>query len=482
MRHIVNLYQGEYKIVDSEDGIRYLAYQNSGKPPIQYTFTSKAASKEFILDITKLDLTDEDAIKGFSEKNGLLINTQSDSDFPTYCGIPIAKDYAQKISPSPSGISMSLGLFRYTIELIRNILRLSTEISLYKEVPPKHFNSNFNKTLYEEEYSKSIIKLVQSFLSLLYQPYTMHETLYKNLNWVLGGSTPISRFTYYFHCILLYIGYMNPKYVYEDYISTFNHALQELCHKNLEIYQRLNSENHNLEQDDSLFQPIKELKLEILAVIICILDYKKLKELYPDTSEVSISPENLPLKVKVYPITSCPPDLPKKKYEINITEEFPDSEIEKLAYDSIHLGDLADLLVSMEKYFNVSYKDSQIYVTFKDTSDTSGLYAFMDKITEFGKQFILENINIYTSNINYRLSIEANGEYKLQLVSESLLQSLFLEMANILNNYNVTICKYPPCNNPVFSTKNKSAKCCCHNHYTNYKGLVDRESKKLFQR
>lgn len=275
---------------------------------------------------------------------------------------------------------------------------------------------------------------------------------------------------------------MNPKYIYEDYISTFNHALRELCYKNLEIYQKLNSENHNLEQNDFLFQPIKELELEILVVILCITDYEKLKELYPDTSETSISPEDIPTKIKVLPVTSTTAAYPQKKGKIKITEESPDSEIEKLAYDSIHLGDLADLLVNMEKYFNVSYKDSQIYVTFKDTSDTSGFYAFMDKIIEFGKQFILENINIYTSNINYRLSIEANGEYKLQLVSESLLQSLFLEMANILNNYNVTICKYPPCNNPVFSTKNKPAKCCCHNHYTNYKGLVDRESKKLFQR
>ena len=184
----------------------------------------------------------------------------------------------------------------------------------------------------------------------------------------------------------------------------------------------------------------------------------------------------------MYPITTATDDMPREKRRIRITEESPESEIEKLAYDSIHFGDLVDLLVSMEKYFNVSYRDPQIHVTLKDINDINSLLPFFNEIIVFGKQLILETINMYTLNINYTLSIEKNGEYKLQLISQSLLQSLFLEMANILNSYNVSICKYPPCNNPVFSTKKRPAKCCCHNHYTNYKGLVDRESKKLFRK
>lgn len=483
MKHIVDLYQGKYEIVYSKDGIKYLAYQSlDGKPSSQREFITKSDSKDLILDIIELDLADENAIKEFLKKNGLLINTQSNSDFPTYCGIPIAKDYAKKIAPSSSGISMSLGLFRYNIELIRNILRLSTEISLYKKEPPTHFTSNFSKTLYKEEYLQSITKLMQSFLSLLYQPYTMHETLYENLNWVLGGSTPISRFTYYFHCILLFIAQISPEYIYEDYISTFNHGLQSLCQKNLEIYHKLDSKNPDLEMADSLFQPIQELELKIEAVLLPLVDHEKFRELYPNTDINSIDPKDIPTEIKVFPVTSNLANYPKQKGTIKITEESPDSEIKNLAYDSIHFGDLADLLVNMEKYFNVSYKDSQIHVTFKDINNVEGIRAFLDKITEFGKQFILENINIYTSNINYTLSIEAEGEYKLQLMSESLLQSIFLEMASILNNYNVSICKYPPCNNPVFSTKNRPATCCCHNHYTNYKGLVDRKSKKLFHK
>lgn len=483
MKHSIDLYNGKYDIITSSDGIRYLSYcESRQKPPMKYTFTTKADSKEFIRDIVRLDLDDEEAIKGFLKERGLPINTESNSDYPTYCGIPIARDFAQRIAPSSSGISMSLGLFRYTMELIRNIMRLSTEISLYRQQPPAHFDSSFGKALYEEERLQGIIKLVESFLSLLYQPYTMHETLFKNSNWVLGGNTPISRFTYYFHCVLLYMAKINPKFIYEDYISTYNHGLQDLCHKNLLIYQGLNAEKHDLEQNDSFFRPIQELELEIMMVVIYMLDVEKLREQYPDTDVHSIPPEDIPLKTHIYPVTNAPADCPKEKNLIKIQEKFSDGEMKRLAYDSIHFGDLVDFLVDMEKYFDVSYDDPQIHVALKDTSDMSSLHVFLERILVFGKQLILENINMYTSNINYTLSIKENGEYKLQLLSESLLQSLFLEMANILNNYNVSICRYPPCNNPVFSTKNKPAKCCCHNHYTNYKGLVDRESKKLFRK
>ena len=427
MKHSINLYNGEYEIITSNDGIKYLSYCGPHqKPPTKYTFTTQADSKEFIRDIVKLDLDNEDAIKGFLKERGLPINTESASDHPTYCGIPIAKDYAQRIAPS-SGISMSLSLFRYNMELIRNILRLSTEISLYEKNPPAHFASDFAKTLYEEERSQSVLKLVQSFLSLLYQPYTMHETLYSNSNWVLGGSTPMSRFTYYFHCILLYIAQMNPKYIYADYISTYNHSLQNLCHKNLSIYQKLNSENHNPELDDPFFHPIQELELEIEGVIIYKVDEKKFKEKYPDTDMNSINPKDIPLKVKMYPVTSSTADYLKRKYKIKIAEKSSDNEIKKLAYDSINLGNLADFLVDMENYFDVSYKNPQIHVAFKDTSDINSLHVFLDGIIAFGKRLIIENINMYTSNINYTLSIEENGEYKLQLISGSLLQSLFLK-------------------------------------------------------
>lgn len=368
MKHSIDLYNGEYEIITSDDGIKYLSYCGTRqKPPMKYTFTTKADSKEFIRDIVRLDLDDEDAIKGFLKERGLPINTESNSDHPTYCGIPIARDYAKRIAPSSSGISMSLGLFRYNMELIRNILRLSTEISLYRQHPPSHFASSFAKKLYKEERSQSMLRLVQSFLSLLYQPYTMHETLYENSNWVLGGSTPISRFTYYFHCILLYIAHISPKYIYEDYISTFNHGLQNLCQKNLEIYQRLNSEKQDQGVVDPVFHPIQELELETVAVILYVTDHQKLKELYPNTDIDSIDPEDIPMKKKVFPLTSTTATYPKQKGKIKITEGSPDSEIEKLAYDSIHFGDLTDFLVDMEKYFNVTYKDPQFHVTFKDT-------------------------------------------------------------------------------------------------------------------
>ena len=170
-------------------------------------------------------------------------------------------------------------------------------------------------------------------------------------------------------------------------------------------------------------------------------------------------------------------------YERQLFQQ-PEKEktIINLSNDSIHYVDIINLLMEIEKYFFIIYQDSKITIDCKDIDNTDDIYKLLKKIAKIGKQLIVENINTYTSNINYILSIEKNGEYQLQLISKSLLQSIFLEMANILNNYNVSICKYPPCNNLVFSTKKKPAKCCCHNHYTNYKGLVDRESKKLFQR
>lgn len=74
-------------------------------------------------------------------------------------------------------------------------------------------------------------------------------------------------------------------------------------------------------------------------------------------------------------------------------------------------------------------------------------------MAKIGKQLIAENINTYLLNINQMLIIKENGEYELQLKMDSLLQSLFLEIANLLDSYNVSICKYPPCNKLVFSTK-----------------------------
>ena len=139
------------------------------------------------------------------------------------------------------------------------------------------------------------------------------------------------------------------------------------------------------------------------------------------------------------------------------------------------------LLLNIEKYFTITYKDSEILVKRKNIENIESISKLFNDVAEFGKKLIAENINIYISNINYLLSVEESGEYILEFKSNSLLQSIFFEIANYLGSYNASICKYPPCNKLVFSTRNKPASCCCHNHYTNYKGLLDRKSKKLFQ-
>ena len=410
------------------------------------------------------------------EVKGLPINTEKCFGFPTYCGQPIPADFAKQISPSESGISMSLGLFRYTIELIRNILHLSTEISMFKLKPLKNFPSDFDKKLY----MKDKLELVRSFLSLLYQPYTIYATLNEKLNWVLGGSTPISRFTYHFHSVLLC---MQPKFVFETYISVYNHALRELCKKNIDIYNRL-------DPDNPVFHPFRELKF-----YIDIIEVPEEKMEILDNIDSDHIKDFIGSKIKkIVPFGAKIPDELEpyaRVLETQISEEslskIPEVEgtILELSNDSIHYAGLINILMDIEKHFFITYEDSNITINYKDIDNIDDSFKdlsdLFNNVAKLGKQILIENINTYISNINYSLSLDENGEYDLQFRSRSLLQSFFFEIAQFLDGYVVSICKYPPCNNLVLSTPKKPASCCCHNHYTNYKSLLDNNSKKLLQ-
>lgn len=484
MRHTITLYLGEYEIVTANDGTKYLSCLNTCRP-VNYTFNTKADSKEFIRDIIELDLIDEDAIKEFLKKRGLPINTESSSEFPTYCGQMIPEDFAKKISPSSSGISMSLGLFQYTFRLIRNVLQLSTEISYFELKPLKSFETDFNKNLYIKEKSQ----LIQSFLSLLYQPYAMYSTAKEQLNWVLGGTTPLSKFAYHFHCVLLGLDY---RFLFEDYILMYNHALEDLCKKNWDSYRKLNSDTFDSESDVPVFKAAKELILKMHVLEIPSSQSEILNSIDSNVFRDFLKDDSFIIK-RILPSVLEIPDT-VKPYEKLLDLSFTDADystvpgaktegniICNLSNDSIHYKDLITLLLNIEKHFIIIYKDSEIFIKCKNIENIESISKLFNDAAEFGKKLIAENINIYISNINYLLSVEESGEYILEFKSNSLLQSIFFEIANYLGSYNASICKYPPCNKLVFSTRNKPASCCCHNHYTNYKGLLDRKSKKLFQ-
>jgi hypothetical protein len=136
--------------------------------------------------------------------------------------------------------------------------------------------------------------------------------------------------------------------------------------------------------------------------------------------------------------------------------------------------EICSLIIDMEDYFDIELdEDYNLHVNYKEKKDTQKL---IDRVTNLSQRLIAETINIYTSNINYE-TIITDSNYLLQLKSPSLLQSIFLEIGNILNNYDITICKYRKCNLPVISSKNRPALCCSHNHLTDYLSQQKRDSR-----
>ena len=104
MKHYVKIYPGKYEI---------------------------KTRLEIMRAILELDPDNEKEILDFHRSYGLLVNTLNDPENPTYCGKPISPKTNSLISPFLSGIALPKYFFKFYVELLKNIFRLSTEISLY---------------------------------------------------------------------------------------------------------------------------------------------------------------------------------------------------------------------------------------------------------------------------------------------------------------------------------------------------------------
>ena len=72
---------------------------------MEYRFQTKKDIKNLIKSILNLNLENEKDIVEFTTQYGLLINTQNNPDYPTYCGKPVPQKINELISPSTNGFS-----------------------------------------------------------------------------------------------------------------------------------------------------------------------------------------------------------------------------------------------------------------------------------------------------------------------------------------------------------------------------------------
>ena len=369
---------------------------------------------------------------------------------------------------------MSLDLFKYCINLIKNILHLSTETSLYADYK-KNANASANAKL---DYENNILNIVNYFFSLLYQPYATITTMIGGINIVLDGSSPLSRFAYNYHEAL--IGFLIPRPTF--LIPQYNRSLLSLCNKNKELqqqfYSRKVAENITSEADIPSLKLADDLEMKYTISKDDYEDFILSDEFYqasPKERQISIlnirqsleklfeqsAKDNIPLNV-THSIAPC------YKYADKLITP---------ASDAIYYEEILTLLIESEKYFTLDCNNpSQFEVRLKNDVKLIDTLSIMKKINAFAQKLIVETINSFTEDINHRLYVDEKGQYHVDIISESLLQTLFLMMSDILNTYNITICKYRRCNNPVLSLKSKPAQCCCHNHLTSYLRYKQRHS------
>lgn len=442
---------------------------------MEYRFQTKKDIKNLIKSILNLNLENEKDIVEFTTQYGLLINTQNNPDYPTYCGKPVPQKINELISPSTNGFSMSLDLFKYCINLIKNILHLSTEIRLYADYK-KNANTSTNAKL---DYKNNILNIVNYFFSLLYQPYATITTMIDGINLVLDGSSPLSRFAYNYHEAL--IGFLIPRPTSPIY--QYNHSLLSLCKKNKDLQQQFysldNDKNITSEADIPSLKLADDLKM---TYSISKDDYENFilsDEFYqasPMERKISISSIRKPLK-KHFEQSAM------NYVQLNITHSIAPNikyanELITPASDTIYYEEILNILIESEKYFHLGCNNpSQFEVRLNNDVKLTDTLSIMKKINNIAQKLIVETINSFTENINHKLYVDEKGQYNVNFISESFLQNIFLMMSDILNTYNVTVCKYRYCNNPVFSLKSRPAQCCCHNHLTSYSRYKQRHSE-----
>lgn len=473
MNYYTYHYYADYQI--TQFGNTKYIYCPESKPKLdeEYQFDTAQDTKDLIKAILNLNLENEEEILKFTSDHGLLVNTQNNSTYPTYCGKPIPKKFNDFLSPAGAGFSISLHLFKYLIELIRNILHLSTEIALYDNYMKKANSSSSAR----ENYKNNIQNIIKYFLSLMYQPYATHSTITKGINLVFDGDTPLSRFAYNYHEALLGFLLLKPT----NPIPPYNRLLLKLNQKNIKLSAQFNSMDYNenitsesdipkLELEDCLNVTYEMSKKDYEAFILSDGFFenspKERQESIIKARNAQKSSDNPETNQISFSITqSIAPDY---KYKNTLTSP---------ASDALYYEVILKILIKLNSYFDLSFHNPhKIEASLKNNIKPDDTLTIMESINMLSRQLIIDTINSFTQNINYRLEADDKGHYNIALVSESLLQDIFLKMADILNKYNITVCKYRKCNNPVFSLKSRPAQCCCHTHLTSYLRYRERHS------
>ncbi|MCI8873337.1 MAG: hypothetical protein HFH51_10870 [Lachnospiraceae bacterium] len=365
----------------------------------------------------------------FHRSYGLLVNTLNDPEYPTYCGKPISPETNTLISPFLSGIALPKYFFKFYVELLKNIFRLSTEISLYYQ----------QENGYNEE--QNAIKMLENFLTLLFQPYIIKDAPLTMANLTLDGSTPISRFAFHYHNAFQ----SSPGAFSSEALHLFASAFTKVATKNYEAIKNIPAAPQELENESDI-----------------------------------------------------PTFSPPARFNIKSTVTEVPLEFSDVFYNDTATFDYKNLscaLYSICQYCNFSFdKDGTLNLSFTDKDGFLFNKILIKCISVIGKKLIMETINTYTSSVHiklkpfdenelssndyekYKKRLQKNPhgnpwEYLLTYETSCLLQSLFLIAAEMLNTYVVSICKYPGCRKPLFYKLTHPKSCCCHKHADNYSKL-----------
>ena len=307
-------------------------------------------------------------------------------------------------------------------------------------------------------------------MSLLYQPYATMTTTIDGINFVFDGNTPLSRFAFNFHELQLF--FLIPRPI--NYIQQYNHSLMELCNKNKGLLQKFYALTDNGTITSESDMPEITLADKItMTYAISREDYETfiLSEDFYNNSPIERQLSLLSVR-----------DTLKKHFDTANADTISFSMVHPIAFkrkykdklvtpasDTVYYENILKELISLERYFDFNYRNlTEIEVALKNNTEYNEVLSLIERISTTGKQLLTETINSFTTNVNYRMDLDEKGNYQTTLVSDTLLQGIFFKMADLLNSYNVTICKYRHCNNPVFSLKSRPAQCCCHTHLTSY--------------
>ena len=278
----------------------------------------------------------------------------------------------------------------------------------------------------QKEYVENSAHIIEYFLTVLLQPYGYNDIINSQINWIMDGNTPLTRLAYYGG---EFCSKMHPLFRASQCIHLFIYTLQNFNRKNRALLEKFNSKK----TPDESFYDIPIFQAE---------------------KNVSYSKDSL--------TNGC---------------KFSVSDTEIVDFLSSDYTELCEIFNSFTSNFHFSLdNDYKINV---ELNSTDGIKLLTPQIIKISQKLLIETINFYANGINYEVSAsDKKKKYDICLVPQCFLQGIFLAMGCMLNKYQVTVCKYKKCNKPVISLISHPASCCCHNHLTNYRSQIKRDSLK----